>query len=68
MSNNTTKPERALSTRKDVAGLLGVSADAVRRNEKRWGIDVARVDLNTRCVRYATVRLLLILRDRRFIP
>ena len=56
-----------MSTRKDVAQLLAVSADQVRRNEKRWGLDQARVDLNPRCVRYSTSRMMRILRARGFL-
>ena len=56
-----------MCTRKDVAQLLTVSADQVRRNEKRWGLDQARVDLNRRCVRYSTSRMMRILRARGFV-
>ena len=56
-----------MSTRKDVAQLLNVSADQVRRNEKRWGLDQARVDLNCRCVRYSTLRMMRILRALGFV-
>ena len=70
MTNNkwqvVKEPAKALSTRKDVAGVLGVSVDAVRRNEKRWGIDKARVDLNARCVRYRHSMLMFILAARGF--
>lgn len=67
MSTKPIEPGLVLSTRKDVAGLLGVSTDAVRRNEKRWGLDQARVDLNSRCVRYCSARMLLILKARGFL-
>ena len=56
-----------LSSRKDVAALLGVSVDQVRRNEKRWGLSAARVDLNCRCVRYATDKMLQIFRSLGFV-
>lgn len=45
--------EKPLLTRKDIAAMLGdVTPDQVRKNEKRWGLDKARADLNCRCVRY----------------
>jgi hypothetical protein len=41
-------------SRKDIAMLVSGSldADAVRRNERAWGLDVARRDLNKRLVVY----------------
>jgi ribosomal protein L13E len=56
-----------LKSRKDVAALLGVTVDAVRRNEKRWGLDRARADLNCRCVRYRTTVMMSALRLRGFV-
>src|ERR1043166_5993545 len=41
-----------LVTRKDIAALMGVSVDSVRRNEVRWGLKLVRRDLNSRSVRY----------------
>jgi hypothetical protein len=44
--------------RKQVAEILNhmqVSPKMVERNEKRWGIDKFRVDLNTRVVQYREV-------------
>ena len=47
----TTKP---LLTRKDIAQMLGpeFTANQVRRNERKWGLDRARVKLKTRMVFY----------------
>jgi hypothetical protein len=48
-------------TRKDVAVLLGVSVDQVRKNEFLWGLSKVRYDLNQRSVRYprgAALRIL----------
>ena len=39
-------------TRGDVALLLEISPDMVRRNEKRLGLDRCRVDVNAKVVRY----------------
>lgn len=52
---------KKLMTRKDVAELLGISTDAVRKNERRWGLTAARRDLNRRCVRYKTLMAVAIL-------
>ncbi len=41
-----------LWTRKEIAALVGVTTQTVVANEKRWGLAAARVDRNTRCVRY----------------
>ena len=53
-------PKHLLS-RKDVAELLDVSVDQVRKNERRWGLNAARRDLNRRCIRYRTLMALAIL-------
>ncbi len=58
---------KALLTRKEIAGLLEVSVDQVRKNEGRWGLGPARVDLNARCVRYRCLKALAILEGRGFI-
>lgn len=47
-------PTKTLWSRKDVAALLDITPDQVRKNEARWGLDSARRDLNRRCVRYAS--------------
>jgi len=39
-----------------------MKTDQVRRNEKRWGLDKARCDLNCRAVRYRALMALRILR------
>jgi hypothetical protein len=60
-----TKP---LLTRKDIALLLvDCSPDQVRKNEKRWGLDRARRDLNSRNVRYSAEIALTILRVKGFV-
>ena len=60
-----TKP---LLTRKDIAQMLDVSVNQVWLNEERWGIRVARADLNKRCVRYRADVVLANFRARGFIP
>jgi len=40
-----------------------VTPDQVRKNEKRWGLDRARRDLNRRCVRYVAAMALPILKQ-----
>lgn len=58
----TTKP---LLTRKDIARMLvDCSTDQVRKNERKWGLDKARRDMNCRCVRYSSEMALRILRMR----
>jgi hypothetical protein len=58
---------KPLLTRKDIAILLGdVTPEQVRKNEKRWGLDKARCDLNCRCVRYRWVAI-SILRAKGFL-
>ena len=53
-----------LITRKDIAQLLGkhVSVWMVAKNEKRWGLDRARVKLQTRSVLYHHAKVISILR------
>ncbi len=50
--------------RKDLAQILDVSVDQVRKNEKAWGLDAARYDLNLRVVRYDKERAELIIKER----
>ena len=40
--------------RKDIARMLGVSTDTVRRNEDRWGLKSTRAQWHNRSVRYRT--------------
>jgi hypothetical protein len=55
MTTNPLSHYPALLDRKAIAKMIDVSADQVRRNEKRWELDKARVDLTPRCVRYRSV-------------
>jgi hypothetical protein len=50
-----------------IAVLLDVSRDCVRKNEIRWGIFIAKVYLNKRCVRYKRATVLRILRQKGFL-
>ena len=56
-----------LVDRKELAQLLNVSPDQVRRNEVRWGLSQAKVILNRKTVRYYKRVALLILKRRGFI-
>jgi len=58
-----------LVTRKDIAAMIDgdVTSEQVRKNEKRWGLDKARKDLNSRCVRYRRIMAIVILRAKGFI-
>jgi hypothetical protein len=56
-----------LSSRKDLATLLGVTVDQVRRNEQLWGLDKTRRDLNPRCVRYQKSQTMAILRVKGWV-
>jgi hypothetical protein len=47
-------------TRKDIATMLNVSVGAVRRNEKRVGLDRARCDINPRLIRYDLIKVRMI--------
>lgn len=61
-------PNKNLLTRKDIAAMLGdVTTEQVRKNEKRWGLDTARRDLNHRCVRYVQKIAIRVLTERGFI-
>ncbi len=50
-------------TRKDIALIIApsITADQIRRNERKWGLDKARVRFNSRVVLYRTDRALSIL-------
>lgn len=39
-------------TRKEVAAMVGVSTDSVRRNEEAWGLTKAKVQANSRLIWY----------------
>lgn len=39
-------------TRKEVASLLEISVDQLRRNESKIGLDKARVRVSRQCIRY----------------
>ena len=41
-----------LLSRKDIAGLTGLTIDQVRKNETGLGITKAKVKVNRRCIRY----------------
>lgn len=49
-------------SRKDIARLLDVSVDQVRRNESRWGLKPARRGFNLRFIRYRRARVIEALR------
>jgi hypothetical protein len=49
-----------LLTRKEVAQRLAVSVQSVARNEKRLGLHRARVNLNSRLIRYRADRVNII--------
>lgn len=52
-------------TRKDIARMLmDISVDQVRKNEKPWGLDACRCDLNERVVRYNTPAVILAFQKR----
>jgi DNA-binding NarL/FixJ family response regulator len=53
--------------RKDIARMLCVSERTVRRYELRWGLNVARVTVTTRMVRYSRERAILILKQQQFL-
>jgi len=58
----THQPEQGLIDRKYIAVLINTSPRQVGRNEKRWGLDAARVDLTCRTVRYRAKLALRILK------
>lgn len=41
-----------LCSRKDIAIAINVSARMVKTNERYWGLDMVRADLNCRQIRY----------------
>lgn len=51
----------AFLTRKQIARALGETVELVVNNEKRWGLDRARVHFNRRVVRYRRRQALAIL-------
>lgn len=64
---NQTPKNKHLLTRKDIAEMIDGTPEQVRKNEKRWGLDAARRDLNARCVRYLSALALTILRTKGYI-
>jgi len=52
----------------DIAAILGprVSTDQIRKNEKLWDLDKARVDFNARCVLCRAEAVFRILESRGF--
>jgi hypothetical protein len=54
-------------TRKDVASLLEMSVEFVRRNEDRLGLGAARVVLGPRSIRYRRRAVVAILAERRIV-
>lgn len=54
-------------TRKEVAGLVGVSSDSVRRNEEAWGLTRAKVRANGRLIWYVASEAIAELRKRRLL-
>ena len=54
-------------TRKEIAGLVGVSTDSVRRNEDLWGLTKAKVKANARLVWYNETQALEELKDRHLL-
>lgn len=48
-------------TRKEVAALLEISVDQLRRREKAIGLDRARVNVSRQCIRYRTAEVYKIL-------
>ena len=70
MKMPTTKPARRYRTRitrKEIAYLIDTSCDMVRKNEKRWGLDRARVKINARVILYWEDEAMEILRERGLI-
>ena len=57
-------PNPNYMSRKQIARALGETVYVVRKNEKRWGLDAARVDFNPRMVRYRRRQALAILAAR----
>ena len=59
--------QKILLSRKDIAELMDVTPDQVRKNEVRWGLRIARRDLNRRCVRYLACVAMPALKSRGYI-
>ncbi len=56
------------TTRKDVARILELSIDVVRKNERRLGLDLARIDVNPRLIRYNAEIATRELKRRHLLP
>lgn len=54
-------------SRKDIARLLDVSVDQVRKNERAWGLLPARRALNLRFLRYQRQTVIAALQERGII-
>lgn len=55
-----------LITRKEAAAILSVSVQSFASNERRLGLEAARVDLNKRLIRYDREAVLAVIeRNRR---
>lgn len=63
----TERPNKALLTRQEIADILGISVDTIRRHESEWGFKSARRDLSRRCVRYRTVVVWAIMEERQWV-
>ncbi len=55
-------------SRNDIAHLLEISVAAVTRNESRLGLNLARIDLNKRVIRYDAAVAKQELRKRNQLP
>lgn len=54
--------EKPMFTRQEIATMLDVTCDQVRKSEKLWGIKGARCDLSRRSIRYKAAIVLRIFR------
>lgn len=59
--------EKLTLTRKEIASMLNVSCDQVRKSEARWGILKARCDLSKRCIRYRSAFVLRVFQSKGWI-
>ena len=48
-------------TRKEIAGLISVSVNMVRRKEKKWGLDKCKLEISDRPIEYHRARAMVIL-------
>lgn len=54
-------------TRKEIAAMLDVTVDVVRKNEAEWGLIEARLDFNKRMIRYQSLMVRRILMSKGWI-